>query len=397
MVNWYFPLYLGIIFILYLFAHVASHASKKDYLLGNKGLLGLSLGTNSFLLHLVSGEAILLSIMAVVSFGVLGGVGFALVELISLTLFAMITNAVRKAQLCEESILAVWQKKLNRTEYQLSLLILGICALASMILQGLVLKHLLGSVLAYSFPLALFFMAVFSWVWSGLGGFGALSQGAKILVTFIFFTTALLTVSIFLEKGIRSTYEDLITFSYRVVDLKIVSFLLPLAIIVRLSQRLLDNYLWHLGYHTKIRRLPAALSLAILCYLAIPLAFSALTVFALSQGIDYYQGNIIVVLRNLNFSFLLNLYLTTVFLAVTSTYAVNLYGLTTIYLTWQKKAGPIRNVYLFALLMILFSLGTIMLLRDYPLTRYLVFLALIYLTFFLGLVIKSVQDFIKTG
>ena len=401
MINWYFPLYLGIVFILWLFAHIGTHRNVKHYLKGNKGLIGLSLGTNLLLGHLISGETILLTIIAVVNWGLWGGLGFTFLELVSLLVMAYLVIQIKKAQLLGEDILKSIQRQLQIPNYNLLLWAFAFCSLGNIVLQGLVLKYLLGNTLAYSFWGSLLFLSVFSLIWSGLGGFGALSQGIKLQVLFVFFTTALVTASIFLEKGISSTYEGWIRITQTpLVEEKIVFFLL-IGIIFRLTQRLLDNCLWQVSAQIKPHRLLPVWGLTILCYLAIPLAFSASTVLGLTQGIDYYQGNILIILRNFNFSFLLNLYVTTVFIVVTSTYATNLYGIISLFLANQKKEPNILRAYALSLGTVILCLTGILLLQNYSLVSYLKVLTLAYICLLAGLLLgllrKTVQDFIKTG
>lgn len=399
MINWYFPLYLGIVFILWLFAHIGTHRNINHYLKGSKDLVGLSLGTNLLLGHLVSGETILLSIVAVVNWGLWGGLGFTLLELVSLLLVAYLIVQIKQRQLLGEDILKSIQRQLHIPNYNWLLGAFTFCSLGNIVLQGLVLKYLLGSTLTYSFWGSLLFLSIFSLVWSGLGGFGALSQGIKLQVLFIFFTTALVTASVFLEKGISSTYEGWIRISQVPLVEDKFFFLLMIGIVFRLVQRLLDNCLWQVSAQIKPHRLLPVWGLTILCYLAIPLAFSAMTVLGLTQGIDYYQGNILIILRNFNFSFLLNFYVTGVFIVVTSTYATSLYGIISLYLANQQKEIPILKAYALALGTVSLCLIGVLLLKNYPLLNYLKTLTLAYLclliSLLLGLLRKTVKDFIK--
>lgn len=401
MINWYFSLYLGIIFILFLFSHIGAHQNVKHYLTGNKGLIGLSLGTNLLLAHLISGESLLFTVIVVVNWGLWGGLVFTFLELVSLLFVAYLIVGIKEKQLPGENILSSIQRQLHLPNLNLLFGAFAFCALGNMILQGLVLKYLLGNTLAYSFLGSLLFLGAFALIWSGLGGFGALSQGVKPQVLLIFFTTSLVTVSVFLERGIRPTYEDWLKISPVPLAEERIFSLLLLGMVFRLTQRLLDNCLWQFSAKIKPHRLWPVLGLTILCYLAIPLAFSALTVFASTLGIDYYQGNILVILRNFNFSFLLNLYLTTVFIVVTSSYATNLYGLVSLYLVRKKKEIAIQKAYVLALLIVGFSLTGVLLLQNYGLVSYLKALSLAYpcllIILLSGLVKKTVQDFIKTG
>lgn len=385
MVNWYFPLYLGVIFLLFLFSYLGSHSNVKSYLVGTRGSLGLSMGTNMLLAHLISGDAILFAIIAVANLGILGGIGFTLVELVSLLCFAGVVAASRKGHPPNKSILEVFANRLGSYGYKLLLFALGICCLGNMILQLLVLKYLLGNTLAYSFLLAIGLVSIFCLIWAGLGGFGALSKGAKPQILFVFFTTVLVTISIFLEKGIRLTYNDLSRVELIPLSQGTILLLLITGIIFRSARYLLDNSLWHTTYQIRPHRLTGVLVLSIFCYLAIPLAFGAVTVFSLSQGINYYQGNVVVVLRNLNFFFLLDLYVTTIFIAVISTYAINLYGLVVIYLNLRKKDNSqnleeetiIKRAYSFALAMVLLCVAVTLLVKHL-LVNYLIVLGLIY-------------------
>lgn len=357
MVNWYFPLYLGVIFILVLFPYFASVSRVRDYQTGTQGLLGLSLGTNLVLAHLISGDTILFATLAVLNWGILGGVAFTFIELLSLLILISTVLLSRKQRLLSYNLLDFLQQWLPPFLYWIVLVILALVCWSNMVVQLLALKYLLGQGLQYSYLLSLIFISCFAFIWAGLGGFTALSKGMKVPLYFVFFTTVLLTIAVFLEKGIHSAYSDLSGLGWQNLNNLSWFLLLLLGIVFRLPRYLLNNSLWQITYQIRPHRLAGVLWLSLFCYLSIPLAYGGTAVFALSQGVK--QANIGLLLQNLHFAFLIHLYVTTVFIAVITTYALNLYGLVSIYLQLRREEPEEKSLskgYLFGFLMVVLCL-----------------------------------------
>jgi hypothetical protein len=93
MINWYITLYLGVILILYLFPYIAAFPSVKDYSEGRLGYGGLSRGTHLLLSRLISGDLLGLAMISVISFGIFGGLAFALMILTSLFIYDWLSES----------------------------------------------------------------------------------------------------------------------------------------------------------------------------------------------------------------------------------------------------------------------------------------------------------------
>jgi hypothetical protein len=120
-----------------------------------------------------------------------------------------------------------------------------------MILQLTALKTLLGGYFTESGLLVVFFVGAFSFVYAGLGGFDAISKGVRPQIIVIFLSTAVITVSIFLENGLAATYSRLVTTSHPDFTIPKALFLALTGIIIMTTQYLLDHSLWHTALRLK--------------------------------------------------------------------------------------------------------------------------------------------------
>lgn len=209
MINWYIPLYLGVILILFLFPHIGSFPSLQVYSEGRSGFGGLSTGTNLLLSRLISGDLLAFAMIYVLLFGVLGGIAFAFTVLASLLIYVLIVYKLRKKK-ASQSIHDLLRTQSDTHSYKYHLLVLLGINMGNMLLQLVALNYLLGPYFLQSSYRIVFFIIVFSLIYAGLGGFEALNKGAKPQMILVFFTTALITVSVFLEKGVYATYQDLV-------------------------------------------------------------------------------------------------------------------------------------------------------------------------------------------
>jgi len=351
MINWYITLYLGVILLLYLFPYIASFPSLTDYAAGRFGYAGLSRGTNLLLSRLISGDLLAFAIISVLSFGILGGLGFALIILVSLLFFVIIIYQLKKHKTAY-SLLDLLHKQTIGFSYPYhSLILLGV-NFGNMVLQLVALKCLLGNY----FPpgvLVTFFISVFSIAYAGLGGFDALNKGAKPQTFIVFLTTAVISISIFLENGLATTYLDIVGIPYPHLGITDATLLLLTGVVIITTQYLLDNSLWHCIFNLRPQRQYSILMITVFCVLAVTLGYSAITVYGLTQGLGI-GDNLIQVLEKNHAVILLNLYIITLFIAVISSYAINLYSAVLIYLNFKKKEptertnAQIKSGYFFA-------------------------------------------------
>lgn len=381
MINWYIILYLGIILILYLFPYIASFPPLADYIESRLGLAGLSRGTNLLLSRLISGDLLSLTMISVIACGILGGLGFAFIILISLSIFILVVQKLKQKE-TTPSITELLDQQTKGFSYWYNILLLLGVNLGNMILQLTALKTLLGGYFAESGLLVVFFVSAFSFVYAGLGGFDAISKGVRPQIIVIFLSTAVITVSIFLENGLAATYSHLVTAP--LLDFTITkAVLLALAgMIIMTTQYLLDHSLWHTALRLKPQSRPSILFLTVFCVLAITLSFSAIAVYGLTQGLQTVES-LIEVLENNNAVILLNLYIVMIFIAVISSYALNLHSAVAIYLGWGKNGRrangtDIKKGYGFALFFSCLAASVFLLLNKLPLLDLLVILGSIY-------------------
>ncbi|TGE35767.1 hypothetical protein E4K67_23690 [Desulfosporosinus fructosivorans] len=382
MINWYIPLYLGVILILFLFPHIGSFPNLQVYSEGRSGFGGLSTGTNLLLSRLISGDLLAFAIIYALLFGVMGGLAFAFTVLASLLIYVLIVYKLRKKKACQ-SIHDLLREQSDPYSYKYHLLVLCAINLGNMLLQLVALNYLLGPYFLQASYQIIFFIVVFSFIYSGLGGFEALNKGAKPQMIIVFFTTALITVSVFLEKGLSTTYQDLVIIPLNPISFSEWTIILLTGIIILTSQYLLDHSLWHCVYRLKPQRQYSILLIAIFCVFAISMGYSSITIYGMSQTI-LTGNNILQVLERNKSIILLNLYILTVFIAVSSSYALNLFSTVLLYFKFRetdhpvKETSPIKQGYIFSFLINLLVAAFFLLLLHNSLIEVISVLGIVY-------------------
>ncbi len=125
------------------------------------------------------------------------------------------------------------------------------------------------------------------------------------------------------------------------------------------------------------------LLITILCVLAISMGYSAITIYGMSQSI-LTGNNILEVLEKNHSLVLLNLYILTVFIAVLSSYALNLFSTVLLYFKFRevnhsvKETNPIKRGYVFSLLINLLVGAFFLLLRNHSLIEFIPILGILY-------------------
>src|SRR5665648_427521 len=382
MINWYIPLYLGIILILFLFPHIGSFPNLQVYSDGRSGFGGLSTGTNLLLSRLISGDLLAFAIIYVLLFGVMGGIALAFTVLVSLLIYVLIAYKLHK-KMANQSIHDLLRKQSDAYSYKYHLLVLLGINLGNMLLQLAALKYLLGPYFLQSSYRIIFFIVIFSLIYTGLGGFEALNKRARPQMIQVFFTTALITVSVFLEKGVSTTYQDLVIIPLHPLGFSEWTIILLSGIIILTSQYLLDHSLWHCVYRLKPKRQYSILLITIFCVFAISMGYSAITIYGMSQSI-LTGNNILQVLEKNNSIILLNLYIITILIAVLSSYALNLFSTVLLYFKFREtdhpveETNPIKRGYIFSLLMNLLVGAFFLLLLHRSLIEVISVLGIVY-------------------
>jgi len=252
----------------------------------------------------------------------------------------------------------------------------------NMILQLACLKYLLGHYFLQSSILIVFFVSIFSFAYAGLGGFDALNKGAKPQVFIVFFSTAVITISVFLENGLAVTYQDIITIPFNPLDFPDAAIIFSTGLIILSSQYLLDHSLWHTVYQLRPQRQYPILLLTVFCVLAVPLGYSALTVYSLSQGMPTNESLILILEKNSSL-FLINLYVITVFVTVISSYANQLLSTVILYLNYREpeqmvESKAIKYGYLFSAISVIIVLVSFLTLQNFSLNQILIVLGILY-------------------
>ena len=381
MINWYISLYLGIILLLYLFPYIGSYPSIREYSRSHMGYCGLSSGTNLLLSRLISGELLVFAIISVTSFGILGGIGFTLMVLASLLLYILTIYKLKKNKE-EHGVLELLRKQTDKAGYRYHMIMLVVINFGNMLLQLVCLKYLLGYHFIQSSFLIVFFVSIFAFAYAGLGGFEALNKSAKPQVFIVFFSTAVITISVFLENGLAVTYQDMINIPFNSLSFQDAAILFATGLIILTSQYLMDYSLWHTVYQLRPQRQYPILLLTMVCLMAIPLGYSALAIYSVSQGIPI-DVNIILILEQNHFLLLINLYIITVFIAVISSFANQLFSTVILFLNFKEQEhmvhnGQIKHGYLFSATSIIFISMLFFMLQNLALGKLLIILGIIY-------------------
>jgi hypothetical protein len=401
MVNWYIPLYLGVIFILFIFEYVGSSKRVDDYLDGTNGLIGLSWGTNLLLARIISCEVILFSIVAVEYFGLIGGILIISIEFISLIIVYYLILKINNNHFPERTgLVGLINYSLKAPDQIFFSVTIALYLFSNIFLQLYILRLLLGDTFQHYQFAAIFSVCIVSFISAGLGGFNALCKGARPLVIFIYFAITVITITIFLEKGLISTYKDLGNIPILSSQEVNTFFIIIAAIIWRTSHYLLDNSLWHIIRQIKPHRIKTILPISLLCILAIPLAFSSLAIFSKSQGLTYTDGAYNIFFILMNSPMFLTLYICLIFIITISTISTNLHGLVSIYLIYKQQAltltrsdnDILKSGYFIGLFVLIFCLYLALTL-NFSLIKYLNLVGI----FYASLSVPFIRNLINTS
>lgn len=345
------------------------------------GYGGLSSGTNLLLSRFISGELLVFAMISVTSFGILGGIGFTLMVLASLLLYILTIYKLKKNKE-DHGVLELLRRQTDKAGYKYHMVILVGINFGNMLLQLACLKYLLGYHFLQSSFLIVFFVSIFAFAYAGLGGYDALNKSAKPQVFIVFFSTAVITISVFVENGLAVTYQDMINIPLNTFSFQDGAILFMTGLIILTSQYLMDYSLWHTVYNLRPQRQYPILLLTMVCLMAIPLGYSALSIYSVSQGIPI-DVNIIIILEESHSLLLINLYIITVFIAVISTFSNQLFSTVILFLNFKEQEhmvqnGQIKHGYLFSAVSVVLIFMLFFMLQNLSLGKLLIILGIIY-------------------
>jgi hypothetical protein len=299
----------------------------REYIQGTISF-GVAYGVVTLLARWVTGNTILSSPETLVKYGLLGGIGYAMMGAIALFLFGWITPYIRNRFPDSMTIGDVLRKRLQGRSYWFVMWVLLLTSLDSLLVQALgagVLFHFLLKTPIYV-GLLVFFLYCFL---LSLGGMKQIHRFEGIHISFIFAAIILIPVYFFIQKGIFPVYDGLLLYHPYLLFMKhneITLFILT-ALLIGFGQVLIDRASWQRMYIIEKSKVRTSFMMAGMIWATIPLAFTAIVLIAVyGHGFENIYSILSQLVEKIDSLFLLLLFIGCCFSAIASTVGAELHA-----------------------------------------------------------------------
>jgi Na+/proline symporter len=299
----------------------------REYIQGTI-TFGVAYAVVSLLARWVTGNTILSSPETLVKYGLLGGIGYAMMGAIALFLFGCITPYIRERFPNSLTLGDVLKERLRGRSYWFVMWVLLLTSLDSLLIQALgagVLFHFLLKTPIYV-GLLVFFLYCFL---LSIGGMKQIHRFEGIHISFIFAAIILIPVYFFIQKGIFPVYDGLLLYHPYLLFLKhneITLFILT-AFLIGFGQVLIDRASWQRIYIIEKSKVRTSFMMAGIIWATIPLAFTAIVLIAVyGQGFENIYSILSQLVEKIDSLFLLLLFIGCCFSAIASTVGAELHA-----------------------------------------------------------------------
>ncbi|MFD1739476.1 hypothetical protein ACFSCX_23625 [Bacillus salitolerans] len=239
--------------------------------------IGVGKGTTLLLGRLVSGFSIVVPMYLTVQNGVLAGGVFALGVVSSIFFYSYIISK------SGNSLFDFLDQLAPLSKIQLTIICLGsnlVYLFLQVVLVGVTLHELIGT----PYRVTIFIVTLFCMIYAGIGGIRGIRMLSFPFLAILFFSAMVIPLTLFLIKGIHPVYSNLSMTNSNLIIEPLSNLLIYFITFVCTTSFLFsDLYLRMRVLDIKEKRQRASLSYASFCWSAIPLAFTALTIYVLSQ------------------------------------------------------------------------------------------------------------------
>ena len=308
-----------------------------------------------------SGSTILIALESIITFGLLGGLGYALGTMLAFLLFAFLAERMSKEWSAYGNWTEYWRVKLKPLGF-IIVLLLGLFTSSGVLFMqevaGAMVFQAFSGVTAATGSALVFLLGIFVFSlpkspWSRKVGL--------IQIALLFLVTIFLPINLFVREGVEHVYNGvrlyhpyLLMTNYDRVGYFVLAF-----VMITFSKLLLDQPVWYTVMGLERRKVGPALGLAGLVGAVLLLAFSSLVLGVIYSGGFYDLASILKDLLRKELAILLNLFVLSLLGAIVYSFVAELRSLTKIWqefvFKWDSSNHSGRNPYLGRYLAILQS------------------------------------------
>jgi hypothetical protein len=278
MIDWYFLLFLSFCLLLTVIHDVGEHSSKTVFHF-HQEKIGLSKGTNFLLIRFVTGEILLFSCYASVQYGVTSGFIIGAAGVFSIYWLKKIMMYTRIQQNLGESMMRIFAGLMTSRAFSFVYIWIVLFYVIRLVLATALSSFLFRHV--FHLPnYALFLLLLYVYVFTVLAGIRGIQKIGTIQLYLIYIAVCIVPLSYYLTSGIIKNYSvlaDKFPSFLQVSATQLVS--LFFAVLAAMTgQLIVDEYIWRIGLAIKKERMNMVFHVAAFCWMAIPLAVTALFV-----------------------------------------------------------------------------------------------------------------------
>lgn len=246
--------------------------------------LGIGLGVVILLARWASGNSFLFSPDVLVNYGLIGGIGFAIVGAIVFLLLGMIAKVIRDKFPTSKTIGDALQEKLSPTGYRFMVVFLLFLGMFSILFQVIGAGLLIQSFLSVHAFIGTALFLMLAMLIGGLGGMTRIHQLSIVTVVILFSAIIIIPVYSYIQEGVYPIYKGVRLYHPYILFLRnheAIFFSLTI-FLVALGLVLTDRPTWQHIFTIKREKLKMTFWLFGFIWATIPLALMALLMFVIS-------------------------------------------------------------------------------------------------------------------
>ncbi|MDC3412095.1 hypothetical protein NC797_01655 [Aquibacillus sp. 3ASR75-11] len=283
MIDWYLVMFVAATILLVYIEKLGEHKIVFQYM-AHSGEIGLSGGTYAVLIQFMSGATLFLPIYVTVQMKLYSVFMFVLGVL---AIYILLARVISNIKVTEEGPFSVlFKKRANVGDKRYFFIIAALSSFLSFLLHTFLVATLFFNIYEQSLTIGLSLFLFFCFTFFGLGGyFGVTKIGSK-LVFGIFLSSVILSLSLFLKVGINSVYKQFTEIFPSLMDGSILEngLIVVTFVFVMFGQTCMNYYFWQSLHLIKVNHRLTVLRVSLFSWVALLLAYSALSIYILVQG-----------------------------------------------------------------------------------------------------------------
>ncbi|SDO23674.1 Na+/proline symporter [Paenibacillus sp. yr247] len=306
----------------------------------NSAEIGFSLRAISIIDRGITGSAILLGLEAIITFGIFGGVGYALAGTLAMIILAPLAKKIKSDLPNGQTISDYFQLKLPDLGYWVMIFYLIMTTVSILCMQIVAGGMMVYAIFDIPSSIGMFLTYIFCILLSCLRRSELLTKLTLARVFFIFTVAFILPLYFFLREGAEHIYKGIRLYHpyLLVTDNKDVLYFFVLSFLIVLGKAIMDSKLWQYILVLDKRESSHTFVLSGVIWGTLPLSFSSLVLIVIFTG-GFQNINTIYydLLHGFDSTFLLSLFVIGAFSAISSTFVIEFDTLTKL---WKMNLVP---------------------------------------------------------